>query len=238
MLNRTQTNFFQQQGLLTIAKNNNDYNDIQMKCAGDKLINVKSNITDELDDWQLNNELEKDNNSLSIFNILNESNNTKFKTVLNQSSILPVSSNTPSIAALAIAAAMLKNGHTSLNITENFASNFFNQSTLNNRSTNANNHELQTGLTASPSSSSGSSTTSTLSTEESQHFLLSNVGTSNFKKLTNDSHLFCIESTKFELPIPHPKPENLNMQFLCETVSRLLFLSIHWIKNVRCLTEK
>uniref|UniRef100_A0A915AA95 Uncharacterized protein n=1 Tax=Parascaris univalens TaxID=6257 RepID=A0A915AA95_PARUN len=45
------------------------------------------------------------------------------------------------------------------------------------------------------------------------------------------------EKAKFELPVPHPMPRELNIQFVCETASRLLFLSVHWIKNIKALSS-
>ncbi|KRY55650.1 Nuclear hormone receptor family member nhr-41, partial [Trichinella britovi] len=39
----------------------------------------------------------------------------------------------------------------------------------------------------------------------------------------------------FELPAPLPLPSVLNMQYICETASRLLFLSVHWLKSVTSL---
>lgn len=135
---------------------------------------------------------------------------------------------------------MLKNNQDSLNITENFVSNnFFNQQIINGNNNTAN-HELQPNLTASPSSLSASSTTSiSSSNDDLQQFSLINDKNLNLKtKLNNSSHLFCIQSTKFELPISQPQPKELNMDFLCEIISRLLFLSIQWIKNVYCLAEK
>ena len=37
---------------------------------------------------------------------------------------------------------------------------------------------------------------------------------------------------KFCLPFPLPPPFELNSQFVCETASRLLFLSVHWARNI------
>ncbi|VDM39356.1 unnamed protein product, partial [Toxocara canis] len=45
------------------------------------------------------------------------------------------------------------------------------------------------------------------------------------------------EKAKFELPVPHPMPRELNIQFVCETASRLLFLSVHWIKSIRAISS-
>uniref|UniRef100_A0A5S6QUH4 Nuclear receptor domain-containing protein n=1 Tax=Trichuris muris TaxID=70415 RepID=A0A5S6QUH4_TRIMR len=43
------------------------------------------------------------------------------------------------------------------------------------------------------------------------------------------------QSAIFELPVPLPLPSVLNMQYICETASRLLFLSVHWLKSVPSL---
>lgn len=54
------------------------------------------------------------------------------------------------------------------------------------------------------------------------------------------SFLFPIifQRAKFELPVPQSVPQDLNTQFICETASRLLFLSIHWIKSIRAIASK
>uniref|UniRef100_A0A1I7XR19 NR LBD domain-containing protein n=1 Tax=Heterorhabditis bacteriophora TaxID=37862 RepID=A0A1I7XR19_HETBA len=51
--------------------------------------------------------------------------------------------------------------------------------------------------------------------------------------ISEDGPVFNAERCRFELPIPHPPPADLNIQFICETASRLLFLSVHWMKDVR-----
>uniref|UniRef100_A0AC34QSS9 NR LBD domain-containing protein n=1 Tax=Panagrolaimus sp. JU765 TaxID=591449 RepID=A0AC34QSS9_9BILA len=45
---------------------------------------------------------------------------------------------------------------------------------------------------------------------------------------------------EFVLPIPQPLSDDLNnvIQFMCETASRLLFLSVHWVKNIPALSQK
>uniref|UniRef100_A0A914CD10 Uncharacterized protein n=1 Tax=Acrobeloides nanus TaxID=290746 RepID=A0A914CD10_9BILA len=50
--------------------------------------------------------------------------------------------------------------------------------------------------------------------------------------------IFSSSCAEFVLPIPQPMPKDLDIQFLCETASRLLFLSVHWIKNVNVLSKK
>ncbi|VDK53404.1 unnamed protein product [Anisakis simplex] len=45
------------------------------------------------------------------------------------------------------------------------------------------------------------------------------------------------EKAKFDLPVPHPMPRELNIQFVCETASRLLFLSAHWIKDMKAISS-
>lgn len=46
------------------------------------------------------------------------------------------------------------------------------------------------------------------------------------------------QSVEFILPIPQPVPDDLNNQFMCETASRLLFLSVNWIKNINYLAQR
>ena len=36
----------------------------------------------------------------------------------------------------------------------------------------------------------------------------------------------------FKLSMPTPLPSHLNIHFICETASRLLFLSIHWVRSI------
>jgi hypothetical protein len=45
---------------------------------------------------------------------------------------------------------------------------------------------------------------------------------------------------EFVLPIPQQVPDDLQntIQFMCETASRLLFLSVHWIKNIPTLSQR
>ncbi len=38
--------------------------------------------------------------------------------------------------------------------------------------------------------------------------------------------------TRFQLATPSPMPAYLNVHFICETASRLLFLSIHWVRSI------
>lgn len=56
--------------------------------------------------------------------------------------------------------------------------------------------------------------------------------------VNNNKPLIAENFAKFELPIPYPQPSNFNIQFICETASRLLFLSVHWIKNVPSLASR
>nr|AID52846.1 hormone receptor 78 [Tigriopus japonicus] len=41
------------------------------------------------------------------------------------------------------------------------------------------------------------------------------------------------EICKFKLATPSPAPSYLNIHFICETASRLLFLSIHWARSIK-----
>ncbi|KAE9549407.1 hypothetical protein FO519_007374 [Halicephalobus sp. NKZ332] len=52
--------------------------------------------------------------------------------------------------------------------------------------------------------------------------------------------LLSSQHIEFVLPIPQPVPDDLNntIQFMCETASRLLFLSVHWIKNIPVLSQR
>jgi hypothetical protein len=36
----------------------------------------------------------------------------------------------------------------------------------------------------------------------------------------------------FRLATPSPLPAYLNVHFICETASRLLFLSVHWVRSI------
>ncbi|VDK67539.1 unnamed protein product [Onchocerca ochengi] len=54
--------------------------------------------------------------------------------------------------------------------------------------------------------------------------------------LLEDGSLLNSERAKFELPVPQPMPSELNIQFICETASRLLFLSVHWMKNFKVIS--
>ena len=36
----------------------------------------------------------------------------------------------------------------------------------------------------------------------------------------------------FNLTMPSPMPAYLTVHYICETASRLLFLSIHWARNI------
>ncbi|CAI4228042.1 unnamed protein product [Auanema sp. JU1783] len=49
--------------------------------------------------------------------------------------------------------------------------------------------------------------------------------------VSEDGPIFNRERSRFDLPVPQ-SPE-MNLQFICETASRLLFLSVHWMKDVR-----
>ncbi len=51
-----------------------------------------------------------------------------------------------------------------------------------------------------------------------------------------DTRLLTAEKAVFELPVPLPMPPVLNMQYICETASRLLFLSVHWLKSITALS--
>ncbi|VDN17717.1 unnamed protein product [Gongylonema pulchrum] len=55
--------------------------------------------------------------------------------------------------------------------------------------------------------------------------------------LLEEGTLLNSERAKFDLPVPQPMPSELNIQFICETASRLLFLSVHWIKNFRAINS-
>ena len=42
---------------------------------------------------------------------------------------------------------------------------------------------------------------------------------------------------KFTLTTPSPMPTHLNVHFICETASRLLFLSIHWARSIPAFSQ-
>ncbi|XP_071744101.1 LOW QUALITY PROTEIN: orphan steroid hormone receptor 2-like [Lepeophtheirus salmonis] len=41
----------------------------------------------------------------------------------------------------------------------------------------------------------------------------------------------------FKLSTPSPTPFYLNVHFICETASRLLFLSVHWVRTIPCFGQ-
>jgi len=41
----------------------------------------------------------------------------------------------------------------------------------------------------------------------------------------------------FKLATPTPLPSHLNVHFICETASRLLFLSVHWVRSVPAFSQ-
>ena len=43
--------------------------------------------------------------------------------------------------------------------------------------------------------------------------------------------------TTFHLATPSPLPTHLNIHFICETASRLLFLSVHWVRSIPCFAQ-
>ncbi|KAI6238137.1 BMA-NHR-41, isoform d [Aphelenchoides fujianensis] len=53
-----------------------------------------------------------------------------------------------------------------------------------------------------------------------------------------DGPLIEEETAKFDLPIPQPLPADFDTQLVNETASRLLFLSVHWIKQVKVLSNR
>lgn len=106
--------------------------------------------------------------------------------------------------------------------------------------------QLMTAATTSSAApspiSSGSIARNELNRTESEDEPTSPTGSSNsdlsLQRSVSCFPLFSAERAIFELPIPQPQPQELNIQFICETASRLLFLSVHWIKNVRALAVK
>ena len=47
-----------------------------------------------------------------------------------------------------------------------------------------------------------------------------------------DGNLLSDTMVNFRLATPSPLPAYLNVHFICETASRLLFLSVHWIRSI------
>ena len=41
----------------------------------------------------------------------------------------------------------------------------------------------------------------------------------------------------FKLATPQPHPSHLNIHFICETASRLLFLSVHWVRSIPVFSQ-
>ena len=67
---------------------------------------------------------------------------------------------------------------------------------------------------------------------------------SNDTEEENEAENFKIEGdlidrslTKFQLATPTPMPSYLNVHFICETASRLLFLSIHWVRSIPAFSQ-
>lgn len=54
----------------------------------------------------------------------------------------------------------------------------------------------------------------------------------------NKAQLLNDDNVIFELPTPMPIPSVLNTQYICESASRLLFLSIHWMTKIPQLNLK
>ena len=42
---------------------------------------------------------------------------------------------------------------------------------------------------------------------------------------------------RFRLATPTPMPTYLNVHFICETASRLLFLSVHWVRSIPAFSQ-
>lgn len=83
--------------------------------------------------------------------------------------------------------------------------------------------------------------TATASPQSSVDDLLLHANIGPATRLTNATSaiLFDESAVKFEFPVPQSfPPESYDQQLISETASRLLFLSVHWIKNVKALTTK
>jgi hypothetical protein len=68
-----------------------------------------------------------------------------------------------------------------------------------------------------------------------QQHLVGSPSTSAGSSLSEDGPLLNEQRAKFEMPIPLPMPRELNINYICETASRLLFLSVHWLKSIKPL---
>ncbi|KAI6211722.1 Nuclear hormone receptor family member nhr-41 [Aphelenchoides besseyi] len=53
-----------------------------------------------------------------------------------------------------------------------------------------------------------------------------------------DGPLIGSDEAKFDLPIPQPLPNDFDSQVVNETASRLLFLSVHWLKQIKILNSR
>ena len=47
-----------------------------------------------------------------------------------------------------------------------------------------------------------------------------------------EGNLIAEAMINFRLASPSPLPAYLNVHFICETASRLLFLSVHWVRSI------
>ncbi|KAM4035760.1 nuclear receptor subfamily 2 group C member 1 isoform 2-T2 [Anomaloglossus baeobatrachus] len=75
-----------------------------------------------------------------------------------------------------------------------------------------------------PSESSSQDSTENIETSSS---LFQEIGVVEMEgPLLSDSHI------TFKLTMPSPMPEYLNVHYICESASRLLFLSIHWARSI------
>ncbi len=61
---------------------------------------------------------------------------------------------------------------------------------------------------------------------------------------SSDEEMFDLEAVllddniiPFKLATPSPMPSNLNVHFICETASRLLFLSVHWVRSIPAFSQ-
>ncbi|XP_069830380.1 nuclear receptor subfamily 2 group C member 1 isoform X2 [Dendropsophus ebraccatus] len=75
-----------------------------------------------------------------------------------------------------------------------------------------------------PSESSSQDSTENI---ESSSSLFQDIGVVEMEgPLLSDSHI------SFKLTMPSPMPEYLNVHYICESASRLLFLSMHWARSI------
>lgn len=90
-----------------------------------------------------------------------------------------------------------------------------------------------------PTSAGGGSSGGSVKTEDEEELDVTSGATTSWSAALSPSlageavpPLLAGDRAKFELPVPLPLPPVLNLDYIYETASRLLFLSVHWLKSI------